>query len=166
MKSRLSVVIVSLTLLGSAWASEEAPAVAEAAPAAPVIEAATGPAAPAVVAADREETVDLVGTIDSRDKGGDHVIRVFVDSTTGKRMVLPSHPRQLPTDFTWGTYSGQVTIKAVMLYRVKDGKAQTIIKRLLALSEVAPAAPAAVPAPAETPAAPEATPAPEAVPAP
>lgn len=156
MKRSVSAVIVGFSLFATAWASEEAPATAAApAPEAPAV-APAAPAAPAAVVAtpaEREETTTLVGSLDVRDKGGGNIIRVFVDRASGKRMVLPSNPRQLPAGFVWGNYAGDVEVNVILLYREKDGKAQTIVKRILGLKDLTPA-------PVVAPAEPEITPAP------
>lgn len=158
MKMKLSLVL-ALAVCSSVRAEEVAPAAAEAAPAEVVAPAAPVAAPPAV--ADKEEVAVLVGRLDSKTGGGGDTIRVLTDKATGKRYVLPSHAKQLPADFVWGEYPGDISVKALLWTRVRDGKTQVIVKRILELTPVAPAAePAATPAPEAA----EATPAPEVAP--
>ncbi len=155
MKIEIVAAMIGMTLATAAWATDEVPATApvtpDVAPAAPVV----APVAAPVVNAEREETKDLQGSIEVRDKGAGDVIRVFIDKESGKRMVMPSNVRQLPNGFVWGQYNGEVALKAVLLFREKDGKPQIIIKRILALTDIQPAPAATEPAPVAEPVASE-----------
>lgn len=150
MKKEMCLIMIGLSLAAVVRA-EDAPAVAPVAvePSAPALVEPVVPAPVPVPVPDREETKMLQGTIEVQNKANGSVVRVFIDSNTGKRMVLPSDARTLPPGFTWGTYTGEVSINAAMLYRMRDGKEQVIIKRIFQLTDLS-AAPAEV-APEVTP---------------
>ena len=147
-------VLVAWAALSGARAEEVAPAAETGKEVSAPAEAAPAPA----VAQHAEETVVLTGRIESRTGAGGDAIRLLIEKTTGKRWVLPSHPKQLPANFTWGAYPGEVSIKALLLTREKNGKTQVVVKRILELNATAPAA---EPAPAAAAPAPEVAPKPE-----
>jgi len=85
----------------------------------------------AEVAAESEETVTMTGVIERQDKGNGNIVRVFIDNATKKRTVMPSLPRQLPESVNLDSFSGEVTITALIWHRERDGKKQAIMKRIM-----------------------------------
>ena len=125
MKSCARAVLVSLSL----WAAASL----------------AGEPVPTTAPVHQDETRDLVGTLEVRTPNGKEPVRVLHERGTGKRLVLPSLPKQLPAGFVWGTFTGEVAVKAVVMNRERDGKTQLVVKRILAITDP-PAAAESTPA--------------------